>query len=593
MKPAPLIFAAFLALAVISVPAADSYTNGPDSRPQPGVLKGDVLKFTLENSKNFPGTRHDYWVYVPREYTGEKPACVLVGQDGINYNAPVVLDNLIFKQEMPVTIGIFVKPGIVPAADTNSALDRFNRSYEYDGLGDNYARFLLEEIFPLVEKIVLPDGRAIHLSPDANDRCIAGQSSGGICAFTVAWERPDEFHRVFSAIGTYVDLRGGARYPSLIRKFEPKPLRIFLQDGTNDNNKYSGDWWMANQTMQRALVFAGYDVTNVWGTGTHSSAHASAIFPDAMRWLWRDWPQPVTAGQTKNDTLTNILIPGEDWQPVADNLAGSDGPAADEKGEVFFSEPRANRIWKISTDGRREIFATNAIGVSGAAFGPDGWLYTVGKSEKVLAHLVFTNRMEPAGEVETVATNLHGNDICVARSGNIYITDSTASATNGVTKIWLVRSHPAGEKQIVDSGLKGVNGLALSPDQSLLYAGDYRSHWVYSYAIQPDGTLADKQKYYWLHERDVDDDSGADGMRVDRDGRLYVSTRMGIQVCDQTGRVQCILTTPNGRVSNLTFGGENFDILYATCGDKIYKRRLHVTGANAWDTPNKPAPPRL
>jgi sugar lactone lactonase YvrE len=145
----------------------------------------------------------------------------------------------------------------------------------------------------------------------------------------------------------------------------------------------------------------------------------------------------------------------------------------------------------------------------------------------------------------------------------------------------------------MDTGLKLANGITLSPDQSLLYVDDTRSHWVYSYVIQPDGTLADKQRYYWLHERDVDDDSGADGMRADRDGRLYVTTRMGIQVCDQAGRVQCILPTPNGRVANLCFGGEKFDTLFATCGDKVFKRKLNVTGANAWAEPNKPAPPRL
>lgn len=572
--------------------AAD-YPLGPDSKPQPGVPKGGVLKFTLENSKIFPGTRHDYWVYVPQQYTGEKPACVYVGQDGIGDNAPVVFDNLIFKKEMPVTIGIFVKPGIVPASDTNSALDRFNRSYEYDGLGDNYARFLLEEVFPAVEKIVLSDGRAVKLSHAGNDRAIGGQSSGAICAFTAAWERPHEFSRVFSAIGTFVDLRGGARYPSLIRKFEPKPIRVFLQDGSNDNNKYGGDWWMANQTMQRALAFAGYDVTNVWGEGAHSGAHAAQLFPDAMRWLWRDWPHPIPVGQTKNDTLTNILIPGEDWQLVCESPGGADGPAVDSKGEVFFSEPRANRIWRISTDGQREIFSTNALGISGAAFGPDGWLYTVGKSDQVSAHLVFTNRMEPKGEIEEIAAGLHGNDICVARNGNIYVTDSTASATNGTTEVWLIKSHPHGQTSVVDTGLKFANGLALSPDQSLLYVSDYRSHWVYSYMVQSDGTLADKQKYYWLHERDVDDDVGADGMRVDRDGRLYVATRMGIQVCDQAGRVQCIIPTPNGRISNLTFGGEKFDTLFATCGDQVFKRKLHAIGANAWDQPNKPTPPRL
>ena len=587
-------FAAFaILLSASAALAADDYQPGPDSKPQPGVPKGDVLKFTLENSKFFPGTRHDYWIYIPQQYSPDKPACVYVGQDGVGLNAPVVFDNLIAKKEMPVTIGVFVRPGVVFAADTNAALDRFNRSYEYDGLGDNYARFLLEEILPAVEKVTLPDGRALHLSHDGNDRAIGGQSSGGICAFTVAWERPSEFSRVFSAIGTFVDLRGGSRYPTLIRKFEPKPIRVFLQDGTNDNNKYGGDWWMANQTMERALTFAGYEVNHVWGEGAHSGKHATAIFPDAMRWLWKDWPQPVKGGQTGNDTFTNILIPGENWQLVCDVPGGSDGPAVNARGEVLFSEVRSNRIWKIATDGQKEIFSTNALGVSGAAFGPDGWLYSVGKSEKVIAYLVNTNRMEPKGETSEIARDLHGNDIVVTFKGNfhIYVTDSTASTTNGPTKVWLVKS--SGEKTVVDAGLKCANGLALSPDHSLLYVDDYRSHWVYSYVIQPDGTLANKQRYYWLHERDGDDDSGADGMRCDRDGRLYVATHLGIQVCDQAGRVQCILPTPNGRVANLCFGGEKFDTLFATCGDKVFKRKLNVTGANAWAEPNKPAPPRL
>jgi len=579
-----IILFAFLTSTIF---AADDYTNGPDSKPQPGVPKGTILKFTLEDSKIFPGTRHDYWVYVPAEYDGSKPACVYVGQDGIRFDATNVFDNLIYKKEMPVTIGVFVMPGIVHAADTNAALDRFNRSYEYDGLGDNYARFLLEEVLPQVEKIVLPDGRAIHLSHDGNDRCIGGASSGGIAAFTVAWERPDEFRRVVSAIGTFVDLRGGNRYPTLIRKFEPKPIRIFLQDGSADQNKYGGDWFMANQTMERALVFAGYDVNHVWGDGAHSAKQLTAAFPDVMRWIWRDWPKPIEAGQSKNDTLTNILIPGEGWQIAAEGLGGSDGPAVNAKGEVFFSEGRSNRIWKITTDGQREIFATNAPGVSGEAFGSDGNLYALsGRTEKIIVFPAGGN-----GEATEIQTGFHGNDLAVAHNGNIYVTDPPASTNIAPSKVWLIK--PDGTKSVADTGLKYANGITLSPDQSLLYVAEYRSHWVYSYVIQPDGTLADKQKYYWLHERDVDDDSGADGMRVDRDGRLYVATRMGIQVCDQAGRVQCILPMPNGKISNLTFGGEKFDTLYATCGDKVFKRKLNVTGANGWDNPNKPAAPKL
>src|SRR5262249_10734283 len=305
----------------------DNYQPGPDSKPQPGVPKGEIIKFTFDKSKVFPGTTREYWVYVPAQYKPDKPACVFICQDGIRYEAPTVFDNLINKKELPVIIGVFIAPGVVKAADGNTALDRFNRSFEYDGLGDNYARFLLDELLPDVETRKTADGRAIKLSHDGNDRAIAGGSSGAIAAFNAAWERPDAFSRVFSTIGTYVDLRGGMRFPSLIRKYEPKPLRVYLQDGSNDLNIYGGDWWMVNQTMDRALVFAGYEVQHSWGDGGHTGKQATEIFPDAMRWLWKDWPAHVKNGKSQNATLSDLLIPGEDWQLVSEGYKFTEGPA--------------------------------------------------------------------------------------------------------------------------------------------------------------------------------------------------------------------------------------------------------------------------
>src|SRR5215472_13305911 len=252
---------------------------------------------------------------------------------------------------MPVTIGVFVMHGRVRAANADSALDRFNRSYEYDGLGDNYVRFLLEELLPDVETKKTSDGRAIRLSSKAEDRAIGGSSSGAICAFTAAWERPDSFSRVFSAIGTYVGLRGGDHYPALIRRFEPKPIRVFLQDGSSDLNIYGGDWWMANQTIERALTFAGYEVQHVWGTGSHSGKHGTALFPDAMRWLWRDWPQPVKAGVSANNTLKDILIPGEGWRLVGEGYKDAGALAVSKTGEVLFAECLNRQIHKIGLDG--------------------------------------------------------------------------------------------------------------------------------------------------------------------------------------------------------------------------------------------------
>src|SRR5688500_17800288 len=229
-----------IALAVIPlVVAAQDFPLSADSKAQEGVPKGEVLKFSFEGSKVFPGAYRDYWVYVPAQYRPDTSACLYVKQDGVQWNAPTVFDNLIHKKEMPVTIGVFVMHGRVKAADSEKALDRFNRSYEYDGLGGDYARFLLTELLPEVETKKTSDGRAIRLSRDAKDRAIGGSSSGAIAAFTAAWENPEAFSRVFSAIGTYVGLRGGDRYPTLVRKYEPKPLRVFLQGGTNDLNIYA------------------------------------------------------------------------------------------------------------------------------------------------------------------------------------------------------------------------------------------------------------------------------------------------------------------------------------------------------------------
>jgi gluconolactonase len=575
----------FFMAGVSTAQTTDNYQPGPDSKPQPGVPKGETLKFTFADSKIFPGTTRDYWVYVPVQYKPDKPACVYVQQDGIRFEASIVFDNLIHKKELPIIIAVFVAPGVVKAADANSALDRFNRSLEYDGLGDSYARFLLDELLPDVESKKTADGRTIKLSHNGNDRAIGGSSSGAIAAFTAAWERPDSFTRVFSAIGTYVDLRGGMRYQALIRKFEPKPIRLFLQDGSNDNNRYGGDWWMANQTMERALAFAGYEVQHAWGDGGHTGKHATAIFPDAMRWLWKGWPRAVKSGETGNDTLNAILIKNEDWQLVSEGHKSTEGPAVNAKGEVFFNDVAASKTYKVGLEGKVNQFIADSKRGSGQAFGPDGRLFAVAMNEeKVIAY-------GPDAKATTIAEGFVGNDIVVAANGNIYVTNPPSDSVNAPSKVWLIK--PDGTKSVVDTGLKYANGVTLSPDQSLLYVADYRSHWVYSYSIQPDGTLQNKQRFYWLHVPDTSDQSNADGLRVDRDGRLYVATTMGIQVCDQAGKVQCIIPTPNRRLSNFTFGGEHFDTIFATCGDKVYKRKLKVTGANAWDKPNKPAAPRL
>lgn len=579
-------FALALVFAASAPAADDQYPPHPDSQVRPGVPKGELIKFEFAASKIFPGTTREVTVYVPRQYDGTKPACVYVNQDGVQWNAPVVFDNLIARGELPVLIGIFVRPGVVKAANGQAALDRFNRSYEYDGLGDGYARFLLDELLPAVEAKTTADGRAIRLSKSGADRAIGGSSSGAICAFTAAWERPDAFTRVFSAVGTYVGLRGGERYSTLLRKYETKPIRVFLQGGSNDNNIYAGDWWMANQAMERSLIFSGYDVRHVWGEGGHNGRHATSLFPGAIKWLWSGWPAPVQpAAPTKNTVLASILIPGEEWQLVSEGYRLAEGAAPNAMGEVYFTDIPNSKAYRIGLDGKVSLARENTNRANGQAFGPDGRLYVVeGGAQRVMAY-------EADGKGTVIAEGFAGNDVVVARNGNVFVTNPPAGASNEPSKVWLIR--PDGTKQVVDTGVRFANGVTLSPDQTLLYVADYRSHWVYSYVIRPDGTLANKQRYYWLHEPDGLDQSSADGMKVDREGRLYVATALGVQVCDQAGRVNAIIPTPNGRITNLCFGGEKFDVLYATCNDKVYKRKLKATGAHAWDTPIKPAAPRL
>jgi enterochelin esterase family protein len=269
-----------------SARAADDYKLGPDSQIQDGVPRGKVTKHAW-TSKVFEGTERDYWVYVPAQYNEKEAACVMVFQDGGSYvnekgdfRTTIVFDNLIHKKEMPVTIGIFINPGNIPGA-TKDQKPRSNRSFEYDTLSDQYARFLEKEILPEV-------GKSYNLRKDAADRAIGGISSGGICAFTVAWERPDLFSKVLSHVGSFTNIRGGDVYPGLIRKTKAKAIRVFLQDGSGDLDNEHGNWPLANQSMASALKWAKYDYKFEFGDGGHNGKHGGAILPDSLRWLWRE-----------------------------------------------------------------------------------------------------------------------------------------------------------------------------------------------------------------------------------------------------------------------------------------------------------------
>ncbi len=570
-----LLLAVFLLGAAVQLPAQDETPPVPvEARRAEGVPQGKIEGPFEFRSQIFPGTVRKYWVYIPAQYDPDQPPCLMIVQDGLGlangWNVPTVLDNMIHQGRVPVQLGLFIDHGQVPAPH-EKAQPRFNRSFEYDGLGDAYARFLIEELLPEVR-------RRWVFSDNPDDRCIAGASSGAICAFNAAWERPDAFRRVLSSIGTYTALRGGDQFPALVRKTENKPLRVFLQDGSADLDIYAGSWWHANQAMLSALQFAGYDVTNVWGDGGHNRQHMTSILPQALDWLWRDYPQPIPAGRAKI-RRTDLLLDGEDWELVSEGHGFTEGPAVGSDGRLYFTDIPGNRIHRVEADGRVSVFAEDTGKANGLMAGPDGKLYACRTADEQIV------RYSTTGQMEVFATGIAGNDLVVLADGSGYVTEPSKK------QIW--HFSPSGETQLVDTGIEFPNGIITSPDQTLLSVADTRGRFCYSWQCLPDGTLTAKQKYGWLHVND-ETRSNADGMTVDTEGRVYVTTASGVQVLDQLGRVHFIIRSPGkGWLSNVTFGGENRDVLYATCGTEVWKRKLKATGVNLSAGPVMPPKPGL
>jgi enterochelin esterase-like enzyme len=278
------------------------YKLGPDSLEQEGVPKGEIKgPFTLP-SEVYPGTQHTYWVYVPAQYDRSTPACLMIFNDGQAFKFPEgdvraqnVMDNLIYRREIPVMIGVFINPGRTPEQPEPHPKDwgdrNTNRPAEYNSLDDKYARVIVDELLPVLYK-------EYNISKDPEHHGIGGASSGAIAAWTVAWERPDHFRKVLSIVGSFVNLRGGHVYPELVSKADKKPLRIFMQDGRNDNRgqrrdgayDQTRDWFYQNVRLMQALKEKGYDVNYTWGIGRHGQKQGGAIVPEMMRWLWRDGP---------------------------------------------------------------------------------------------------------------------------------------------------------------------------------------------------------------------------------------------------------------------------------------------------------------
>lgn len=566
----------------------DSTATKPEWKPHPDAIadenvpRGTVEQMPDWESKIFPETTRKWSIYVPAQYRADEPAALMVFQDGERmrdvsgrWRIPIVFDNLIARGEMPPTIAVFIDPGHAisrPRQGNKSS----NRGFEYDSLGDRYSRFLLEEIIPAVEA-------RYKISSDPEMRAIGGSSSGAICAFTTAWERPDQFRKVYSNVGSFTNLRGGNAYPALVRKTEPKPLRVYMADTSGDIDNAFGSWPWSNQRMASALNYMGYDTRFDWAMGyAHNADYGSSRFPDAMRWLWRkEKHTPVfdTSGDLGGDlTLLRLLIPGESWEIAVDGLGFADAPCADAEGNFYFSDMRAPGIYRIDAlDQSRHMLAAEAV--SGLEFGPDGRLYGCQGAKKQIISI------DPkSGDVQVVATGVTPNDLAITDDGFIYITETRAGQ---VSRIQI----STGAVTQAATGMTRPNGIALSNDGGTLAVSDSGADTTWTFRVNPDGSL-DAQMPTMPMRLPIDPEgefrfnepppyktaSSGDGMAVDQAGRYYVTSAVGVQVFDPTGRPCGVLPKPDATqpLTSCILAGPNHDILFVTNGTHVYRRKLTV-----------------
>jgi enterochelin esterase-like enzyme/sugar lactone lactonase YvrE len=555
----------------------------PDAIAREDVPKGKVEKMEPWESSIFPGTSRDWWIYVPAQYQDSQPAALMVFQDGermqnINgrWRVPIVFDNLIASGQMPVTIAVFLNPGHEKTKPIGG--NRFsNRSYEYDSLGDRYSRFLLEEIIPEVKK-------RYRISEDPNLRAIGGSSSGAICAFTVAWERPDSFRKVYSTVGSFTNLRGGNVYPAWVRKTEPKPIRVYMADTSGDIDNPFGSWPWSNQLMASALKYMGYDLRFDWTEGyAHNDEYGSSRFPDAIKWLWRDethTPVYDTRGDLGGDlTLLNLLIPGESWKVVADNLGFADALASDPQGNIYFCDMKEPAIYKISAeDGSKTLVCKESV--SGIELSGDGkyLIACQGSMSRIVSIDLETK------EVKTIAQGVKPNDLAVTRQGHILFTDTGAGQVIKVDPL-------TGKTTVADTGISKPNGIALSNDGGTLAVSDYGGQSTWMFRINAQGDLdakmpvmpmrlpIDPQGEFKFNEPPpYVAASRGDGMAVDKKGRYYVTSELGVQIFDPTGRPCGLLPKPNEDqpLTTCILAGPNHSTLIVANGTTLYRRELKV-----------------
>jgi sugar lactone lactonase YvrE len=486
-------------------------------------------------------------------------------------------------------IGIFVDPGVLPTVSAE-VQNRFERVFEYDSLSDRYSRFLLEELIPAVAK-------EYNLSANPDDRGIAGTSTGAVGAFMAAWNRPDQFHRVLSFIGTYVAMKGADQLPALVRKTEPKPIRIFMQDGTGDHivpgepygTFYAGSWPINNRVMYEALEYSGYDARLEMGTEAHNMKQGGAILPDALRWLWRGYPEPIVvreppqikeAGWDPRAKVYSMVSADKPWEQVGGSYGEVVSPTGDEFGNVFFADAKADRIYKSDAEDKVSVFKESAGGVKALRVGVGGVLYAYQAARR---RIVEYSR---SGEERVVARNVDVSDMAVTAQSTIYFSDGVHKTIGSVDGLGRVRVVYQGGEIAVP------RGVALSGDQAMLVVSDAQGRFSWSFQIAANGSIENGEPFYRLEVPEVGWRSGVRSVVEDSIGQVYFATPMGVQMCEANGRMAAVFNPPeHGGVASVVFAGKMMDWMYVAEGGKLFRRPVKVTGVAAGTLVKLPKPP--
>lgn len=521
-----------------------------------GVKKGEVLGPFFNESKQFPNTEHAFWIYVPANYTAKKPPCLTVSFDGINmankWRLPIIFDNLIHDKIIPPTIGVFISPGVIVTRNTDSN-DKPNRSVEYDATGAGVAKLVLGEILPKVYS-------KYKYSLNSNDHLVMGNSSGGNAAFNLAWERPDFCKRVFSGVGSFTGLRSGHDFPVLIRKTHHEAMRVFVQDGTNDLNNFSGQWWWVNQHMASSLKWAGHQVTTAWGEDTHGYRHAASLMPEILTWLWEGYPQKIKKTKEPKREVS-FLKEEEEWNLVLDHSAQIQHLESNANGEVHFS---AKNILFLLKNGKAEKCKEFKKEIKAFSLTIENNIFVSfeGKNEVQLLDAKF----KTIRKVKGIAA-----DGLLATTDGFYWFNTMHNELGNYKK----GKHEA-------YSIPSPTGIAINPEKSFLHVNSAESKQGYAVLLDSLDSPISHFPYYFYQVTYPNYETHASSLTVEQTNSNIACTDLGLQVADQLGRVQLIVPLPNAEIpSQVCFGGKDLSEIFVSSGAKIWSIKTNTKGFKA------------